>query len=1301
MMAEDCAQKAENLLSSLRTTPTIPTKIDQLLKLKEVLLSGDTSLLQEFAPIVSQLHTDFPSPVRRLLAMTIGEMGSKHIELLPMMVPTLILFLKDESPAVARQAIITGTFLFRTVLEKIAIEGLNSPQINNAMEASWNCMLMLKDAVYHTALQPGSDGIRLLAIKFLEEMILLYTPDPSGSSNPPQVAGDGIGFNISWLRGGHPILKVGDLSTVASQSLGVLLDQLRLPQVKFLSNALIIVLINSFSSIAKKRPCFYGRILPVLLSLDPSSSMIKGVNVPGAFHALKHVFTDFLKCTHPGAAPWCARVVKALNTMKVERVLEDAVPADILGSDQHERLPLYTSEVDGGRVCKKVKVEELDDSSQEDTKKVKLTASQEIVTELLHDNSIDVHDEVPLDDGLCPGGDEDGPVQQLVGVFGALVAQGDKASDSLDILISNISSDLLAEVVIANMRHLPTACCKIEKEEESTLIRDQPIIPAVSFASDILSLSNTLSSILNAQRSIQETPVLYSEGEGRIDIMVDTTVPPSSFNLNNMIKTDTSISYSSYPKNIPQIENAPVASSFMNEMVSTENEIPGLGSTDQIDSINESKIAFHSNLELQGANQEQIIGLDSLLLESNSSESMSTCISETISTRASAIDTNEVPSTSSNLVFPTRQFILPKMVAPVVDLSDEQKNHLHKISFLRVIKSFKKISLVDSRNILFSLLACLGVQCPLEVDPWGLLQEHILSDFVNHEGHELTLHALYRLFQESEQDQDFFSSTTAASDYDKFLLTVAESLLELFPSSDKSLSRLLCEVPYLPKSVLKLLENLCCPKSNENIKKDFQGGDRVTQGLIAVWSLILHRPPNRETCLKIVLQSATHHSEEIRMKAIRLVANKLFPMSSIAQKIEDFANEMLLAAVNELFESEVTGTDDSTVGSHKDAGIEKENKTSANEISCDTVHLTSITEVQRRMSLYFALCTKKHSLLQRIFSLYDSMSNSVKQAVHGHIPILVRTTGPSGELLTIISDAPAGSQCLLIQVLHTLTDGIVPSQELVNSVRKLYDTKLKDVEILLPILSSLSKDEVYSVFSRIIDLSPEKFQAALSCILKGSAHKGSLLTPEEVLIAIHGVNPTKDGVSLKKIIHACASCFEQRLVFTQQVLANVLNQLVEQIPLPLLFMRSVIQTVAIFPALVDFVMEILSRLVNKQIWKNPQLWAGFLKCVVQTKPQSFSVLLQLPAAQLENALNRNHILKEPVREHANQPSIRSTLPRSTLVVLGLAQDQTPAAPQASQNPAPEPTNSTTTIKIESPNQESQSEAEPKNDTVDN
>lgn len=40
------------------------------------------------------------------------------------------------------------------------------------------------------------------------------------------------------------------------------------------------------------------------------------------------------------------------------------------------------------------------------------------------------------------------------------------------------------------------------------------------------------------------------------------------------------------------------------------------------------------------------------------------------------------------------------------------------------------------------------------------------------QGHELTLRVLYRLFGEAEEDRDFFSSTTATSVYEMFLLTV-------------------------------------------------------------------------------------------------------------------------------------------------------------------------------------------------------------------------------------------------------------------------------------------------------------------------------------------------------------------------------------------------------------------------------------------------------------------------------------------------------------------------------------------------
>lgn len=91
-----------------------------------------------------------------------------------------------------------------------------------------------------------------------------------------------------------------------------------------------------------------------------------------------------------------------------------------------------------------------------------------------------------------------------------------------------------------------------------------------------------------------------------------------------------------------------------------------------------------------------------------------------------------------------------------------------------------------------------------------------------------------------------------------YLLIQAETLRDSFPASDKSLSRLLGEAPYLPKSIFEMLECLCSPGGNDNEEKELHGGDRVTQGLSTVWSLILLRPPIRDACLKIALKVAIH-----------------------------------------------------------------------------------------------------------------------------------------------------------------------------------------------------------------------------------------------------------------------------------------------------------------------------------------------------------------------------------------------------------------------------------------------------------
>lgn len=54
-------------------------------------------------------------------------------------------------------------------------------------------------------------------------------------------------------------------------------------------------------------------------------------------------------------------------------------------------------------------------------------------------------------------------------------------------------------------------------------------------------------------------------------------------------------------------------------------------------------------------------------------------------------------------------------------------------------------------------------------------------------------------------------------------------------------------------------------------------------------------------------------------------------------------------------------------------------------------------------------------------------------------------------------------------------------------------------------------------------------------------------------------------------------------MYTSEVLAVVMQQLMEQSPLPMLLMRTVIQSLTMYPRLGGFVMNILSRLIMKQV----------------------------------------------------------------------------------------------------------------------
>ena len=53
-------------------------------------------------------------------------------------------------------------------------------------------------------------------------------------------------------------------------------------------------------------------------------------------------------------------------------------------------------------------------------------------------------------------------------------------------------------------------------------------------------------------------------------------------------------------------------------------------------------------------------------------------------------------------------------------------------------------------------------------------------------------------------------------------------------------------------------------------------------------------------------------------------------------------------------------------------------------------------------------------------------------------------------------------------------------------------------------------------------------------------------------------------------------------MYTSEVLAVVMQQLMEQSPLPMLLMRTVIQSLTMYPRLGGFVMNILSRIKERK-----------------------------------------------------------------------------------------------------------------------
>ncbi|KAG5541931.1 hypothetical protein RHGRI_021681 [Rhododendron griersonianum] len=1332
-MSGPSREQALALLAQANNHGDLAVKLSSLRQAKDILVSVEPSLAAELFPYLVELQYSPETLVRKSLVEAVEEIGLKAMEHSSVLMPVLLASLNDNDSIVAKQSI----FHRRGIVERW-------------LEELWTWMLKFKDVVFGILWEASSTGKKLLALKFLETCVLLFTSDSIDSKKSAKEGStiSGRTFNMSWLVGGHPVLDPVALTAEANRSLGILLDLLR--SASSLPGPLTISVVNwgdaiwaprnksdvaveeissdsgvarvskggmalcrrlflSLAAIGRKRPLYYESVLSALLDFEPNFEAEKGGHLGSIQYSIRTAMLGFLRCTYPSIMESRDRLLRTLRGInagdaadqvirQVDKMMknyerasrdarfaeDDQLPSQLpmLGDAIRKRsMPLENEEPNNGYDVASKRIRR-GPNSQSDPPGQK--------SDLLQDFAGNgVSSKVPLLDGGLT------PVEQMIAMIGALIAEGERGAESLKLLISQIHPDLLADIVITNMKHLPKnppplirLSTSSGSQQSGSSGQPSDVVPVIStastesqvlvpqtpsFSSNTTSISDMSTSIslpADSKRDPRRDPRRLDPR--RVALPVEVPPPP--------IVEDTSYMKSEFVDSIPavtSVENISVSlmprleadlQIFQSPIVSNQpplkEDVMDLDAKDNVPVL-DVNTALDPPLS-------PVREVDEELVEVRASD-----IGLTEEAHISSLmQSDQLSPDASNTTVCEEAYPDLPVLPSYIELTEEQQRNVRKLAVERIIDSYKDLQGTDCSQTRMALLARLVAQIDADDEVVLMMQKHIVSDYQYQKGHEFVMHVVYHLHTLMVSDS-VEQSSFAAVIYEKFLLGVARSLLDALPATDKSFSRLLGEVPLLPDSALELLDNLCY--SDYQHGKDGHDGDRVTQGLGAVWSLILGRPLNRQACLDIALKCAVHSQDDIRAKAIRLVANKLFVLNYVSEDIERFAANMLLSAVDQHVsdiklapsvsteqrtEGERGSQETSISGSQFSEPGTSENDPMKGAQSDSSV---SFAEAQRLISLFFALCIKKPCLIQLVFDNYSRAPKAVKQAIHRHVPILMRALGSSySDLLYIISDPPQGCENLLTQVLHILSEGSMPSADLIATVKHLYETKLQDPAILIPILSSLSKTEVLPIFPRLLELPLDKFQTALAHILQGSAHTGPALTPAEVLVAIHGINPEKDRLSLKKacinlflvlsITDVCSACFEQRTVFTQQVLAKALNQMVDQTPLPLLFMRTVIQAIDAFPSLVDFVMEILSKLVSKQIWRMPKLWVGFLKCVSQTQPHSFHVLLQLPPQQLESALNKYASLRGSLAAYARQPSIRTSLPRSVLVLLGLANE---------------------------------------------
>jgi symplekin len=135
--------KVAELLTKATVTPSEKTKLENLMRVKEIIINKQPALLDNFLNEMLDFQTDNNADVRCYILEFIDEACKKDPETIPKVLHNMVLMLQDKSVTVQKNAIQVTAKVYRYTLMWLC----RSKSVTEEMEAAWVSVNDLKKVI--------------------------------------------------------------------------------------------------------------------------------------------------------------------------------------------------------------------------------------------------------------------------------------------------------------------------------------------------------------------------------------------------------------------------------------------------------------------------------------------------------------------------------------------------------------------------------------------------------------------------------------------------------------------------------------------------------------------------------------------------------------------------------------------------------------------------------------------------------------------------------------------------------------------------------------------------------------------------------------------------------------------------------------------------------------------------------------------------------------------------------------------------------------------------------------------------